>query len=338
MWREIMQDLMLDDVRQDPVALASMPVMDIEMAVRRREQLVEFVRRILRADTDYGKIPGTEKNTLLKPGAEKLTTFFGLTKRYRLITKVEDWDGARHGGEPFFYYLYRCQLWRGDFFVAESDGSCNSWERKYRFRRSDRVCPECSATAIKKGKPEYGGGWVCYRGKGGCGARWADGDATIEQQTVESKNDNPADLVNTIQKMAQKRALIAATLLAVNASEFFTQDMEDLDGHFRDAVPGKGNMSVSVARPAPAATVPTGNGHLLNDHRYRKYSAMFRAARTPEKLHEFWTKLERDNVSLAVRDRLLRERDDAARRILAGTARDGCEQQQPAGHVRPLAT
>lgn len=27
--------------------------------------------------------------------------------------------------------------------------------------------------------------------------------------------------------MAQKRALIAATLLAVNASEFFTQDMED---------------------------------------------------------------------------------------------------------------
>jgi hypothetical protein len=33
--------------------------------------------------------------------------------------------------------------------------------------------------------------------------------------------------VNTIQKMAQKRALIAATLLAVNASEFFTQDLEE---------------------------------------------------------------------------------------------------------------
>jgi hypothetical protein len=33
--------------------------------------------------------------------------------------------------------------------------------------------------------------------------------------------------VNTIQKMAQKRALIAATLLAVNGSEFFTQDIED---------------------------------------------------------------------------------------------------------------
>ena len=25
-----------------------------------------------------------------------------------------------------------------------------------------------------KGKPEYGGGWVCYKKKGGCGARWTD--------------------------------------------------------------------------------------------------------------------------------------------------------------------
>lgn len=36
------------------------------------------------------------------------------------------------------------------------------------------------------------------------------------------------DAVNTIQKMAQKRALIAAVLIAANASEFFTQDVEDL--------------------------------------------------------------------------------------------------------------
>ena len=42
-------------------------------------------------------------------------------------------------------------------------------------------------------------------------------------------NPDGADVVNTIQKMAQKRALVAATLIATSASEFFTQDVEDAD-------------------------------------------------------------------------------------------------------------
>jgi len=42
-------------------------------------------------------------------------------------------------------------------------------------------------------------------------------------------NPDVADVVNTIQKMAQKRALVAATLIATSASEFFTQDVEDAD-------------------------------------------------------------------------------------------------------------
>src|SRR5260370_39980452 len=37
-----------------------------------------------------------------------------------------------------------------------------------------------------------------------------------------------ADKVNAIQEIAQRRALIAATLLAVNASEFFVQEVVDL--------------------------------------------------------------------------------------------------------------
>jgi len=47
-------------------------------------------------------------------------------------------------------------------------------------------------------------------------------------------NPDGADVVNTIQKMAQKRALVAATLLATSASEFFTQDVEDADSLGRD--------------------------------------------------------------------------------------------------------
>jgi hypothetical protein len=218
-----------------PVALATldqsqfMPAMSIELAVERYNTITEFVSRVLRRDVDYGTIPGTEKLTLLKPGAEKLTTFFGLSTRFQVIERIEDWTGTAHDGEPFFYYLYRCQLYRGDLLVAEADASCNSRETKYRYRESQRLCPSCQQAAIIKGREEYGGGWICFKKKGGCGAKFNNGDASIEsQQTGRVFNPDIADQVNTIQKMSQKRALVAATLLAVNASEFFTQDVEDL--------------------------------------------------------------------------------------------------------------
>lgn len=210
--------------------LAVMPVMDINLAIQRREQIVKFTQAIMVKDTDFGVIPGTNKPTLLKPGAEKLTTFFGLTKKFEIIERTEDWTGKDYAGEPFFYYLYRCQLWRGDMLIAEADGSCSSFESKYRWRKSERVCPGCGQPAIIKGKAEYGGGWICFNKRGGCGAKFPAGDKSIEGQEVgRVPNPDVADQVNTLQKMAQKRALIAATLLAVNASEFFTQDLEDFE-------------------------------------------------------------------------------------------------------------
>ena len=220
---------------EQPFAL--MPVMDIESAINRRDSIVKFVQGIMEEDRDFGKIPGTTKPTLLKPGAEKLTTFFGLSPRFLIQEKDLDWTGREHAGEAFFYFQYKCQLWRGDLLVGEGLGSCNSWEKKYRYRMADRVCPKCENATIIKGKEEYGGGWLCYRKKGGCGEKWPDGAGEIEgQEAGMVPNDNPADLVNTIDKMSQKRSLIAATLIAVNASEFFTQDMEDIvDGSFKDA-------------------------------------------------------------------------------------------------------
>src|SRR5919199_4443939 len=209
-----------------------MPAMSIELAVERYNTITEFVSRVLRRDVDYGIIPGTDKLTLLKPGAEKLTTFFGLSTRFRLIERIEDWTGEEHDNEPFFYYLYRCQLFRGDLLVAEADGSCNSREQKYRYREAHRTCPDCKQAAIIKGREEYGGGWVCFRKKGGCGAKFLTGDPVIESQPVgRVPNADIADQVNTIQKMGQKRALVAAVLIAVNASEFFTQDVEDFPPH-----------------------------------------------------------------------------------------------------------
>ena len=230
---------------------AFMPALSIQQAVERFNAVVEFVRTVMREGVDYGVVPGTDKHTLLKPGAEKLCTLFGLTSRFEIIRSIEDWTGETHNGEPFFFYLYRCQLWRGDRVIAEGDGSCNSWEQKYRYREAQRKCPACGQTAIIRGKEEFGGGWLCFRKRGGCGAKFGIDDLAITSQPAgRVMNENIADQVNTIQKMAIKRALICATLLAVNGSEFFTQDREEF---IVEAEPPNNK------RAAQSFTAPDGN-------------------------------------------------------------------------------
>jgi hypothetical protein len=208
--------------------VVAMPMMSLQEAVARRNAMVGFVQQIMIKGSDYGEIPGSTKPTLLKPGAEKLVTFFGLTPRFTIVKETENWGAD--GAEPFFYYWFRCGLWRGANLVGEGDGSCNSHEVKYRYRQGSRKCPTCGKETIIKGKAEYGGGWLCFVKKGGCGAKFADGDQAIEgQQIGRILNPDVADIANTVLKMAQKRALVAATLISVNASEFFTQDIEDMD-------------------------------------------------------------------------------------------------------------
>lgn len=232
-----------------------MPVMQIARAVERYNAIVEFTKQIMKPGKDYGEIPGTDKPTLLKPGAEKLCNFFGLTPKFQIVEKKEDWDGD----SPFFYYWYKCQLWRGDHFMGEGDGSANSHESKHRYRwvQESQLPPgsdksrfeardgsatemdfaiEKAETSGKYGKPaSY---WQAFKD--------AIANGTAERTQKETKNGkkpawkigasvyrvpNPdiADQVNTLQKMSQKRAFIAATLIGCNASEYFTQDMEDLE-------------------------------------------------------------------------------------------------------------
>ncbi len=51
----------------------------------------------------------------------------------------------------------------------------------------------------------------------------------IDSTLYRVPNEDIASQVNTVQKIGQKRAFVAATLIGVNASEFFTQDIEDLE-------------------------------------------------------------------------------------------------------------
>ena len=195
-----------------------------------REHMLRELKALLVEGVDYGKIPGAgDKPVLLKPGAEKLCAFFGYAPHYTAEV-IEDWDGSRYG-EALFYYKYTCLLSKDGKPVGEGQGSCNSWETKYRYRVQKRVCPACGQPALIEGKqwkPDQPREWVCYEKKGGCKTKFAIDDKRITEQAAGMiKNPDFADLINTVQKMGQKRAMVAAVLSATGASQYFTQDLED---------------------------------------------------------------------------------------------------------------
>ena len=238
---EVMQEVVSEDIGSSvvtgelvkiddkPVFIA--PAATFEQAKEMIDLKKKLMNELLVEDTDYGTIPGTPKPTLYKAGAEKANSFFGLSPVMKTEASIEDWNGTDHGGEPFFFYKKVCQLWRGDRLIAALSGSCNSWEEKYRYRSTNRKCPKCQKETIIKGKAQYGGGWLCYAKKGGCGAKFVDKDPLIVDQIIgKTANDRIFDEVNTIEKMAEKRALVASTLVATGMSQYFTQDLDDKPG------------------------------------------------------------------------------------------------------------
>jgi hypothetical protein len=212
-----------------------------------RVLLQAYVREHMKEGTDFGVIPGTQKPTLLKPGAEKLTDLFRCTPTFDLLEKLEDWD------KGLFHYTFRVRITSRDAgtVLAEGFGSANSREGRYRWRDSRRKCPNCGKEAIIKGKAEYGGGWVCFHKKGGCGAKWEDGATEIEsQETGKVENDDVFTLVNTILKMAKKRALVDGAIALARCSDIFTQDVEDF------AEEGHAEAPRAASRPAPRRDAP----------------------------------------------------------------------------------
>lgn len=79
---------------------------------------------VLDRDVDFGVIPGTKSPSLLKPGAEKIVWNYGLETRYELEKAIEDYENG------FFFYRFRCELWKNGIHITDGYGSSNSRERK----------------------------------------------------------------------------------------------------------------------------------------------------------------------------------------------------------------
>jgi hypothetical protein len=239
---------LLDEIaeRQATVASRYKPVMSIDELIERDKAITYLVEKVMREGVDYGWVPGTKpkdaakageyqpkageyqpKPTLFKAGAERACAFFGYAPTFTLLDTIREWTPEKYG-ELLFFFEYRCTLSKDLAPVGEGIGSATTWESKYRYRKAERACPECGEPAIIKGKAEFGGGWLCWKKKGGCGVKFEEADQRITaQQADQIANPDVADVINTVQKMAQKRAYVAATLTATGLSGRFTQDLED---------------------------------------------------------------------------------------------------------------
>jgi len=186
----------------------------------------EVMRAVMKQDVHYGKIPGTDKPTLYKAGAEVLCMVFRIAASY----EVEDLSTA-----DTVRYRVTCagthQI--SGTVLGTGMGEASSGEEKYKWRKatSPQEFEETPANMrrTKHVKPRNGNAF------------------SIQQVRTE-----PADLANTILKMANKRANMAMVLNVTAASDCFAQDLEDMDEALRDHLARKGEEPAQEA-PQEAA-------------------------------------------------------------------------------------
>lgn len=200
---------------------------------------VGLIQRVMKAvmkrDTHYGQIPGTNKPTLYKAGSEVLLTTF----RIAVELDVEDLSNS----DEIRYRVRVTGRHQGSgIVVGMGIGECSSSEEKYRWRNS--VCQEeFDETAEDRRRLKW------QKGQGQPYSR-------PQVRTV------PSDVANTVLKMAKKRAQIDMTLTALAASDIFTQDVEDMPEEIREAAGESENPDPTPARGRPATQAPrSASGH-----------------------------------------------------------------------------
>lgn len=180
-------------------AILNRPIAGPSELVAYHREVAKLITDSLDAGVDYGVVPGTDKPTLLKPGAERLCLAFGARPEYRLVESTVDHDRV-------VQWTKRKKRWFNGANGREWEWEAESGESQGLYR----YVYECSIV-------RNDGRIIMGMGHGVC--------STMETKYV----DRPRDCENTVLKMAQKRAFVAAVLNAFGLSNRFTQDVEEWD-------------------------------------------------------------------------------------------------------------
>lgn len=204
----------------------------------------QLMTQVLKRDTDYGIIPGMPKGTkpsLWKPGSEQILAMFQIA----VDPVVEDLST-----DDCYRFRVTTRLTNaltGEFLGA-GVGEASTDETKYKWRRTYSK-PEFDNADPDRRRVKH----TRYKDSNG---NWVD----AEEMQVRQE---PADLANTILKMAKKRSQIDATLTVTGASSMFEQDLEDLPEETRQEMAaqrgGKKKQEVGEVMCAHCRAI---NGHL----------------------------------------------------------------------------
>lgn len=172
------------------------PVASSADLVALHQETTAILTKALTKGVDYGAIPGTDKDkpVLLKPGAERIVAAFGCYPRYLIHEKEIDHDRE-------VAWCKRKKKWdRGKYAGEEEQRGISLGLYRYVV-----ICEIVNRATDK----------VVGQGLGSC--------STMESKYV----DRPRDCENVVLKMAEKRALVGATLNTFELSGRFDQDLED---------------------------------------------------------------------------------------------------------------
>lgn len=206
-------------------------------------RIQEVMKSVMQDGQHFGKIPGCgDKPTLLKPGAEKLMMTFRLVAD-PLVTDLSTMDEAR-------YRVAVRILTANGAYLGAGIGEASSNEEKYRWRKA--VCDEEWNDTPEDRRREK---W--FRGK-------------EKPYKVKQIRTVPADVANTVLKMAKKRGLIDGILTVTGASDIFTQDIEDLPEEMLDrkaaAPKGAPEQDVTPEQCACGETLAEKTIQYYNEH------------------------------------------------------------------------
>jgi len=222
--------------------------------VRAQVNLMQDVmQEVMQKDTHYGVIPGTKQPSLYKAGAEKIMSTFRL---------AADPEVEQLGADGEVHYRVKVRILSASgTFLGAGIGECSSTEDKYAWRAA--LCDEeFDETPENRRRIKY----AKYQGK------------------VEKKKQirtNPADVSNTVLKMAKKRGLIDGVLTVTAASDLFTQDIEDLPAEYVAELVDPVKPSKHASAPPPDSPERTAALVLCTKE----------AAKGTEHFREFWKEL-----------------------------------------------
>jgi hypothetical protein len=241
--------------------------------VREHVNLIqEVMAAVMKKDTHYGVIPGCKQPSLYKAGSEVLLTTF----RIAVSVHVEDLSTA----DAIRYRVRTVGTHQGSgIVVGEGIGECSSDEEKYKWRRCYNK-KEFDATAESRRRIKF----------------------TKYGEDMQVRTE-PADVANTVLKMAKKRAQIDLTLTATAASDIFTQDVEDIPEEIRDE---QNDVDHTVAADAQAKA--------RHDEAYGRHS---------ESISYIKERLAEDDLEPAAKEWAEISQDDQ-RALWLATTKGGC--------------